>query len=184
METTTNPHTLPSHLSYASHVSTWVFNNDVMMLAATQIRTHGCTVWMIYCGCTGSLVVSSRHSNFPPSRCVCVCVYKGVFKSFRTGRLERELQMVRLSATRCSCIAILWVSAVNFAAIIFFVASQRVFIVNSLSTQSGNFWIHTPPCIYRFSLLRKKEGKIVYCIKRSVFGATVINNGISFMILP
>jgi hypothetical protein len=33
--------------------------------------------------------------------------YEGVSKSFRTGRLERELQMVQLSATRCSCIAIL-----------------------------------------------------------------------------
>jgi hypothetical protein len=33
--------------------------------------------------------------------------YEGVFKSFRTGRLERELQMVEFSATRCSCIAIL-----------------------------------------------------------------------------
>jgi hypothetical protein len=35
-------------------------------------------------------------------------IHEGVFKSFRTGRLERELQMVQLSATRCSCIAILW----------------------------------------------------------------------------
>jgi len=35
-------------------------------------------------------------------------VYEGVSKSFRTGRLEWELQMVQLSATRCSCIAILW----------------------------------------------------------------------------
>jgi hypothetical protein len=33
--------------------------------------------------------------------------YERVFKSFRTGRLERELQMVQLSATRCSCITIL-----------------------------------------------------------------------------
>jgi len=33
--------------------------------------------------------------------------YDGVSKSFRTGRLERELQMVQRSATRCSCIAIL-----------------------------------------------------------------------------
>jgi hypothetical protein len=32
--------------------------------------------------------------------------YGGVFISFRTGRLERELQMVQLSAT-CSCMAIL-----------------------------------------------------------------------------
>jgi hypothetical protein len=34
-------------------------------------------------------------------------MYEGVSKSSRTGRLERELQMVQLSATRCSRIAIL-----------------------------------------------------------------------------
>jgi hypothetical protein len=33
--------------------------------------------------------------------------YEGVSKSFRTGRLERELQMVQLSAIMCSCIAVL-----------------------------------------------------------------------------
>jgi len=33
--------------------------------------------------------------------------YEGELKSFRTGRLERELLMVQLSATRCSFIAIL-----------------------------------------------------------------------------
>jgi hypothetical protein len=54
---------------------------------------------------------------------------EGVSKSFRTFRLERELQMIQLSATRCSCIAILWVSLVSFAAITLCVASQRVFIV-------------------------------------------------------
>jgi len=32
--------------------------------------------------------------------------YEGESKSFRTGRLERELQMVRLSVTKCSCSAI------------------------------------------------------------------------------
>jgi len=31
----------------------------------------------------------------------------GVSKSFRTGRMELELQIVQLSATRCSFIAIL-----------------------------------------------------------------------------
>jgi hypothetical protein len=57
-------------------------------------------------------------------------VYEGVSKSFRTDGLERELQMVQLSATRCSCIAILWVSLVSFAATVLrVVASQRVFIV-------------------------------------------------------
>jgi len=33
--------------------------------------------------------------------------YDGVSESYRTGRLERELQMVQLPATRCSCIVIL-----------------------------------------------------------------------------
>jgi hypothetical protein len=56
-------------------------------------------------------------------------MYDGVSKSFQTGRLERELQMVQLSATRCSWIAILWVSVVSFAAIRLCVASQRVFVV-------------------------------------------------------
>jgi hypothetical protein len=59
-------------------------------------------------------------------------MYEGVSKSFRTGLLERELQIVQLSATRCSCIAILWVSPVSFATINLCVASQRVFIVKSI----------------------------------------------------
>jgi hypothetical protein len=48
-----------------------------------------------------------------------VLKYEGVCKSFRTGRLERELQMVQFSATRCSCVAL-----VSFAAITLCVASQ------------------------------------------------------------
>jgi hypothetical protein len=63
---------------------------------------------------------------------VTVHTYEDVSKSFRTGRLERELQMIQLSATRCSCIGILWVSLVSFAAITFYVASQRVFVVVSV----------------------------------------------------
>jgi hypothetical protein len=51
--------------------------------------------------------------------------------------------MVQLSATKCSCITILWVGLVSFAAIALCVASQRVLIVFSLSNQSGNFWIHS-----------------------------------------
>jgi hypothetical protein len=70
-------------------------------------------------------------------------MYEGVSKSFRTGSLERELQMVQLSATWCSCIAILWVRLVSFVAITLCVASQRVFVVvvYFVVTQSGNFWI-------------------------------------------
>jgi hypothetical protein len=59
--------------------------------------------------------------------------------------MDRELQMVQLSGNRCSCIAILWVSLVSFAAITLCVASQLVFIVIMVyfvMTQSGNFWTH------------------------------------------
>jgi hypothetical protein len=52
-----------------------------------------------------------------------IIAYEGVSKNFGTGRLERELQMVQLSATRCSCIAISWVSLVSFATITLCVAS-------------------------------------------------------------
>jgi hypothetical protein len=58
-----------------------------------------------------------------------LCTYEDVSKSFGTGRLERELQMLQLSATRCSCIAILWVILVSSAAITFCAASRRVFLV-------------------------------------------------------
>jgi hypothetical protein len=37
--------------------------------------------------------------------------------------------MVQFSATTCSCIDILWVSLVSFAAITLYVASQPVFVV-------------------------------------------------------
>jgi hypothetical protein len=57
-----------------------------------------------------------------------VYMYEDVSKSFRTGHLARQLQMVQLSATRYSCIAILSVSLVSFAATTHRVASQRVFI--------------------------------------------------------
>jgi hypothetical protein len=62
--------------------------------------------------------------------------YEGVSKSFRTDRLEQELQMVQLSATGCSCVCILWVSLVSFATITLCVASQRVFIVVYFVTDS------------------------------------------------
>jgi hypothetical protein len=72
--------------------------------------------------------------------------YESVTKSFRTGRLERELQMVQLSATTCSCIAILWVNLVRFTVITLRLAFNKCLLLLllfiSLWTQSGNFWIH------------------------------------------
>jgi hypothetical protein len=52
--------------------------------------------------------------------------YEGVSKSFRTGRLERELQIVQLSATRCSCVSILWVTLVSFTAITYCLLGYRL----------------------------------------------------------
>jgi hypothetical protein len=43
-------------------------------------------------------------------------LYEGVSKSFRAGRLERELKRAQLSATMYNSIAILWVILVSFAA--------------------------------------------------------------------
>jgi hypothetical protein len=53
--------------------------------------------------------------------------------------------MVQLSATRCSCIAILWFSLVNFAVVTLCVASQQVFIVVTVYfviDSVRKFWIH------------------------------------------
>jgi hypothetical protein len=70
--------------------------------------------------------------------------YEGVCKSFRTGRLERELQMVQLSATRCSSIAILCIILVSLAAITLCVASQRVFIFVYFVIDSARKLLDTP----------------------------------------
>jgi hypothetical protein len=76
--------------------------------------------------------------------------YMGVSKSSRNGRLEQELKMVQLSATRCSYIAILWVSLVSFAAITTCIASQQVFIVVSLYFVNDSIrkLLDTPSYIY------------------------------------
>jgi hypothetical protein len=84
-----------------------------------------------------SFLVMKRLKRGPAGRggrspMTCLMRHKSVSKSFRTGHLARELQMVKLSATRCSYIAVLWVSLVSFVAITFCVASQRVFIVVSI----------------------------------------------------
>jgi hypothetical protein len=90
--------------------------------------------------------------------------YAGVSKSFRTGLLKRELQMVKFSATRCSCNAILWVSLVSFAVLTPCVASQRVipkvsvhFVIESvrklLDTPS-----YSSPLTYPVSHLMSIEG--------------------------
>jgi hypothetical protein len=51
--------------------------------------------------------------------------YEGVSKSFRTDHLELELQMVQLFPISCSCVAILWVSVVSFAAMTLCVIDEK-----------------------------------------------------------
>jgi hypothetical protein len=77
-------------------------------------------------------------------------MYEGVTQSYRTGRLERELQMVQLSAIRFSFIAILWVSVESFAVITLCVASQRVFVVVYFVNDSVRKLFDTPSYISSF----------------------------------
>jgi len=58
----------------------------------------------------GVLQIVKLNGEFKFSMALCPghqMAYESVSKSFRTGRLKRELQMVELFATRCSCIAVL-----------------------------------------------------------------------------
>jgi hypothetical protein len=48
-----------------------------------------------------------KITNFGCSQSSTI-TYECVSRSFRIGRLEWELKMVQLSATRCSCFAVLW----------------------------------------------------------------------------
>jgi hypothetical protein len=70
---------------------------------------------------------------------------EGVSKSFRTGRLAREMQMIQLSATRCSCVGVLWASLVSFASITLCVASHPVFVVYFV-IDSVRKLLDTPSC--------------------------------------
>jgi len=76
--------------------------------------------------------------------------YESVSKSFRIGRQERELQMVQLSATECSCVAILLMSLVNFVAITLCVASQGVFVVVYVVMDSVRKLLDTPNYLFTF----------------------------------
>jgi len=109
--------------------------------------------------------------------------YEGVSKSFRTGRLERELQTVQLSAMKYNCIAILWVSLVSFTAIILFVASQRVFVfVVCFVIDSVRKLLDAPWHISEFaSRVKKKSFRILVWI--AVYPA-VIRPGNSWNKIP
>jgi hypothetical protein len=68
--------------------------------SSEQVRVDA-AYWHVHIKPWASAVVGSTQTN------TLRHLYEGVSKSFRTGRLDRELEMVQLSPTRCSCIAIL-----------------------------------------------------------------------------
>jgi hypothetical protein len=71
--------------------------------------------------------------------------------------------MVQLSATRCSCIAILWVSLASFSAITLYVASQRVFIFVSIYFFIGSVRKLLDTASYSEDLMVKTGHRDSYC---------------------
>jgi hypothetical protein len=71
-------------------------------------------------------------------------IYTRVYR--KVSGLASWIEKCEWYSTRCSCISILCVSLVSFAAITLCVASERVIpkvSIYSLSTQSGNLWVHS-----------------------------------------
>jgi hypothetical protein len=140
------PHTLAfdvfTSIQYATYCL-WSGTSWRLAWLNVPIRTHEHLTrfrssWPMHAKCS-CVLSNSRFSVTNVSRDLAVgscrsyaCADEGVSKSFRTGRLKRELQIIQLCATMCSCISILWVSLVSFAAVTLCVASQRVFIVVSI----------------------------------------------------
>jgi hypothetical protein len=104
------------------------------------------------------------HACYMPSRCNYICIrVRGCIQKFLDWPPGATMQVVGLSATKCSCIAILWVSLVRFAAITLYVTSQRVFIVVSVRfvTDSVRKLLDTPRiCLCVWILYRGLTGII------------------------
>jgi hypothetical protein len=152
-----------------------ILESNTSMLTQWFKRRHNCCSgykncvnWFFLISIKGNPSETSDESVSVTS--YCTYKYEGVSISFRTGLLERELQMVQLSATRCSCIAILRVSLVSFATITLCVASERIipkvslyFVVDSVrkrldtSTHVGLFLQRSIPQQNHVSYLCFKE---------------------------
>jgi len=74
---------------------------------------------------------------------------ESVSKSFRTGHQELELKKIQLSAIRCSCIAILWVSLVSYASITLRVAYYCCLFRNRLSPGTFGYTLVNMPSTCR-----------------------------------
>jgi hypothetical protein len=104
----------------------------------TKFELNICVLCSYHTACT-YYVCMSTHTHTHTH--IYIRVYQKVY-----GLATQSLE---LSATRCSCIAILWVSVVSFAAITLYVASQRVFIVVSIYfiIDSVRKLLDTPSCV-------------------------------------
>jgi hypothetical protein len=90
-------------------------------------------------------ICSSSSMRIPyATRSFLGTTYEGVSKSFWTGWLEQELQMIQLSATRYSYTTTLQVSLESLATITLHVASQQVFIVAYFVIDSVQKLLGTP----------------------------------------
>jgi len=121
-----------------------IFRNIMLFFVLLIFNYLGYTVTK-HCTATG---IKFRTLGY--CRTFGFTIYEGISKSFRTGHLERHLQMVQLSICKCSCIAILWISPVSFAAITLCVASQQVFIFVSTYFVIDLVWklLDTPTYFY------------------------------------
>jgi hypothetical protein len=125
------------------------YNTPGITFVSIQITAVGafpCNLWLprVAWNCLKQSAFRSAVTECLPQLHMRGCIQK-----FPDWPPAARLHVVQLSATRCSCVAILWVRLVSFAAITLCVASRRVFVaVISLSTQSGNFWIRPHIYIY------------------------------------
>jgi hypothetical protein len=114
-----------------------VFSSTAILLSggtSLDSRPGRCCLMQCFCDCHNSSAAEAGISlcrMWEASRVNIWCFLhvRGISKSFRSGRPERKLQMIQLSATGCSCMAILWVSLASFAAVTLCVASELVFVV-------------------------------------------------------
>jgi hypothetical protein len=111
----------------------YIFSSSLAVLICTANTTLTCE-----CPCDKYTYKFYWYSHFFPETKIMYkslmgfhflfkLAYEGLSKSYRTGRLERELQMVQPSATRCNCIA-------------YFVS------------QSSEFCSHSPLCCFPTSI--------------------------------
>jgi hypothetical protein len=139
----------------------------------TQHEKQKATTWIFI----------THHENLKSYMKCCCFLYEGVSESFQASCLEQELQMLQLSATRCNCITILWVSLVSFAAITLCIASQWVFVV-LLFVCLFHYWI-SPETLDTPSYRETVEWRTaIALIRKCTFSRVYFQGEIAFFVNP